>query len=50
MITSIITTGIVVGTLGYALRPGKHGDMIISRPYNNRYNPASGAREDNLFE
>jgi hypothetical protein len=48
MITSIIMTGVVLGALGYALRPGRHGDMIVSRPYNNRYNDASGAREDHL--
>jgi hypothetical protein len=48
MITSIIITGVLAGALGYALRPGKHGDMILSRPYNNRYNDAAGAREDHL--
>lgn len=48
MITSIIVTGVIAGVLGYALRPGEHGDIIIRRPYNNRYNDAAGAREDHL--
>jgi len=50
MITSIIVTGIVVGALGYALRPGRHGEMIVRRPYNNRYNDAPGARDYGLLE
>jgi hypothetical protein len=50
MITSIILTAIIVGVLGYALRPGRHGDMIVHRPYNNRYNDASAARDHSLFE
>jgi hypothetical protein len=45
MITSIIITAVIVGALGYALRPGRHGDMIVERPYNNRHNDASGARD-----
>ncbi len=48
MLTSIIITGVIAGALGYALRPGGHGDMIVRRPYNNRYNDAAGAREDHL--
>jgi len=50
MITSIIITGVIAGALGYALRPGRHGEMIVHRPYNNRYNDASGARDYGLFE
>jgi hypothetical protein len=50
MITSIVVTAIIVVALGYALRPGRHGDMIVHRPYNNRYNDASGARDHSLFE
>jgi hypothetical protein len=47
MLSSITVTFIIVAALGYALRPG--GDeLILRRPYNNRYNPASGAREDHL--
>jgi hypothetical protein len=48
MITSIIVTGIITGALGYALRSGRNGDIIVRRPYNNRYNDAAGAREDHL--
>jgi hypothetical protein len=47
MITSIIVTGVIAGALGYALKPSGNGD-ILRRPYNNRYNDAAGAREDNL--
>ena len=50
MLTSIIITGVITGALGYALRPGRHGDMIVHRPYNNRYNDASAARDNTLFE
>jgi hypothetical protein len=49
MLTSIIVTGIVAGALGYALRQGQHGDIISSRPYNNRYSDATGAREDRFI-
>jgi hypothetical protein len=49
MFTSIIVTGVIAGVLGYALRPGEHGD-IIKRPYNNRYNDATAARDYALFE
>jgi hypothetical protein len=48
MLTSIIVTGVIAGALGYALRSGERGDIILRRPYNNRYNDASGAREDHL--
>jgi hypothetical protein len=47
MFTAIIVTVIVAGALGFVSRAG--GDQLISRrPYNNRYNDASGAREDHL--
>jgi hypothetical protein len=48
MLTAIIVTFIVTAGLLYALRSGEHGNLIVRRPYNNRYNDASGAREDNL--
>jgi hypothetical protein len=48
MFTAIIVTLIVVAVLGYALAPGRTGQLIVRRPYNNRYNDASGAREDHL--
>jgi hypothetical protein len=48
MLTSIIVTFVIVAALGHALRPGRSGGLILRRPYNNRYNDASGAREDHL--
>jgi hypothetical protein len=48
MLSSIIVTSVIVVTLGYALRSGRTGGMIVHRPYNNRYNDASGARENLL--
>jgi hypothetical protein len=50
MITSIIVTAVIAGTLGYAIRQGRHGELIVHRPYNNRYDDASGARDYALFE
>ena len=50
MITAIITTAVIVGALSYALRPGNSSDMIVKRPYNNRHNDASGARDYGLLE
>jgi hypothetical protein len=46
MLSGIIVTLIITAALGNALR-GRDGRTIIRRPYSNRYNPASGAREDN---
>jgi hypothetical protein len=50
MLTSIIVTGVIAGALGHALRPGRHGDLIVHRPYNNRHSDASAARDYALFE
>jgi hypothetical protein len=50
MLTSIIVTAVIVGTLGYALRQGRDGDLIVHRPYNNRHNDATAARDYALFE
>jgi hypothetical protein len=50
MLLSIIVTLIIATTLGYALRGGGRDQLIIRRPYNNRYNDASGAREDAVLE
>jgi hypothetical protein len=50
MLTSIIITGVIVGVLGYALRPDGRDDMIVKRPYNNRHSDASGARDYAQFE
>jgi hypothetical protein len=30
------------------MRSERDGQLILHRPYNNRYNDATGAREDNL--
>jgi hypothetical protein len=43
---SIIVTVVILAALANAFRPGR-SDIITSRPYNNRYNPASGARDLN---
>ena len=48
MLTSIALTLFIAGLLGYAIRPGARDELIAHRPYNNRYNAASGAREDHL--
>jgi hypothetical protein len=48
MLTGIIVTLIITAALGYALRTGQDERLISRRPYNNRYNDASGAREDHL--
>jgi len=46
--TAIIIALTIVVALGYALRSGRHGATITDHPYNNRYNDASGAREDHV--
>jgi hypothetical protein len=48
MLTAIIVTLIIAAALLYGLRSGKDGSLISRRPYNNRYNDASGARDDHL--
>jgi hypothetical protein len=48
MLTAIIVTLIITAALGYSLRSERSGRQIAHRPYNNRYNDASGAREDHL--
>ena len=48
MLTAIIVTLIVAASLLYALRSGRDGSLIVRRPYNNRYNDASGARDDHV--
>jgi hypothetical protein len=40
---------LVVVVLGYSLRPGRSDKLIVHRPYNNRYNDASGARDYHLL-
>jgi hypothetical protein len=47
MFASIIVAAVIFAALANALRPGRR-DIITDRPYNNRYNPASGARDNGL--
>ncbi len=47
MLQVLITLFIVVG-LGYSLQPDRKGRQIVHTPYNDRYNDASGAREDHF--
>ena len=46
-ITAIIATAILV-MLGRSSRSGRDRELIVHRPYNNRYSDAAGAREDHL--
>jgi hypothetical protein len=48
MLASIVVTLLVVAALARGLRSERNGGLIVSRPYNNRYNDAAGAREDYL--
>jgi hypothetical protein len=48
MLIDVLVTLTVTYALGLALRSERDGQMIVKRPYNNRYNAASGAREDHL--
>jgi hypothetical protein len=48
MLSSIFVTFAVVAGLGFGLRSERGNELISRRPYNNRYNDASGAREDHL--
>ena len=43
---AIIVAIAIVAARGYALRSGRDGQALLHRPYNNRYNDASGAREE----
>jgi hypothetical protein len=48
MLSSIFVTLIIIAGLGYALRSEHNGELISRRPYNNRYNDASGARDEHF--
>ncbi len=48
MLTALAVTIVIVAALGHAVRPTGRDSLIVRRPYNNRYNDASGAREDHL--
>jgi hypothetical protein len=49
MLIAITITAIIVAALLYGLRTGRDG-TILRRPYNNRYNDASAARDEAAFE
>jgi hypothetical protein len=44
MFASIAVAIVIFAALANAFRPGR-GDIITDRPYNNRHNDASGARD-----
>ena len=46
MLIAVTVTLIITTALGSSLRLGRHGGLIVRRPYNNRYNDASGARDE----
>jgi hypothetical protein len=48
MLTAIVVTLLVVAALALGLRSERSAGLILRRPYNNRHNDASGAREDHL--
>jgi len=48
MLLAIVITLIIVVALGASLQADGTGRLISRTPYNNRYNDASGAREDHL--
>jgi hypothetical protein len=48
MLPAILVTLIILLALGISLRSGRSGGLIAQHSYNNRYNDATGAREDHL--
>ncbi|HEY5343768.1 MAG TPA: hypothetical protein VIJ66_08950 [Solirubrobacteraceae bacterium] len=44
MLSAVIVVVVIIAALANAFRPGR-SDIITSRPYNNKYNDASGARD-----
>jgi len=50
MLSAILITIFIVAALGSAQRTGRGGsdELIVHRPYNNRYSDAAGAREDHV--
>ncbi|HVA19325.1 MAG TPA: hypothetical protein VMU55_04045 [Solirubrobacteraceae bacterium] len=45
MLDSLIVIAVPLIALANALRPLRGGEIITPRPYGNRYNDASGARD-----
>lgn len=48
MLSAILITLLIGAALGSALRAGRGDGLIGRHRYNNRYNDASGARDDHL--
>jgi hypothetical protein len=48
MLTAITVTVVIAVALGNSLRSGRRGEAGIRRPYNNRYNDATGARDESF--
>jgi len=49
MLIAIIAILVIITAYGFARWSGRAGGgQIPERPYNNRYNDASGARDDSL--
>ena len=48
LLASIFIALLLTCGLGSAMRAGRTGNSIPRRPYNNRYNDATGARQDRL--
>lgn len=48
MLLAIIITLFIVAALGFSLRSEQETGLIARHRYNNRYNDASGARDDHV--
>jgi hypothetical protein len=47
MLLTIVVTLLIIVAVAFT-HTGRAGELIVHRPYNNRHNDASGAREDHL--
>jgi hypothetical protein len=48
MILAILTTAVIVWSLGFSFRSGRRDGTINEHRYNNRYSDATAARQDHL--
>jgi len=48
MVTAIIISIVIIAAYGYARWSGREDGLIVRRPYNNRHNDASGARDESF--
>jgi hypothetical protein len=48
LLSFIVIAALFTCGLASAMRAGRTGNSIPRRPYNNRYNDATGARQDRL--